>query len=461
MKCRNLAFIALIVLVLLLAGCSSGECSKDTQCTKAHFTATCAEHKCVYTAIPNECGNLKCEAANKENRCSCMSDCGDCSGKVGKYLVQACNKDDQCVQDIPATAQKPITQTRELSTGGSKISLTTTFKQPFNTKKDQIELDFGINVLAPSMSDIKITRMELTGMTPDKRTIQLSDKAESRSLFEGSKVKERLIVDFPTADIDGELTNLNLKVYLDYILTSGSTSTPKSVTLSQSYQSLKFAWSMPDNSSGCPERCEEMQGMKADCGEQTNFFCEYTPIAGACGNGVCDGSENKCTCPADCGPCTGGGTYLSRSCVANSCAAQLKQGVSVKPQSVFDERALGAFTLQNNYKYNSPFNIKTDKFTLELKLYQKQEGVEKITLKDTRLLDGAQEIAATTIGKDLTNTDEKQVAEFMIAPTEGGAEQERTLTIRVWYEYVQNNETKQGDFSKTLPGKLALLNPDV
>lgn len=461
MKCNLLLIIAVLALLLLLAGCSSGECSKDAQCTKAHFTSKCVEHKCIHTPIPNECGNLKCEASNSETRCSCPSDCGDCTGKTGKYLVQTCNKNNQCVQDIPATAQKPITQTKELSTGGSKISLTTTFNQPFNTKKDQIELDFKINTLATSMNDIKITRLELTGMTPDKRTIQLSDKTTSIALFEGSRAKEMLIVDFPTADLDGELANLNLKVYLDYVLTSGSTTTPKSVTLTQQYQSLKFAWAMPDNSSGCPEHCEEITGMKAECNAQTSFFCDYKPIPGACGNGICDGSENKCKCPADCGPCTGGGKYLSRSCVSNNCVAQLKQGITVKSQSEFDERQAGAFTLQNNYKYNSPFNAKTDKFTLEFKLYKKQEGVGTITLKNARLLDGSQEIASTEIGKELNDLDDQQTAEFMIPPTESGTEQERTLTLKVWYEYLQNDETKQGDFSKTLTGKLAILNPDV
>ncbi len=459
MRCRHLVIIAVIALLLILAGCGKAECKKDEQCVKAYYTAKCVDKKCQYTPIPGECGNGLCEAKVGENTCSCTDDCGDCSGKLGKYLEQTCNTNKTaCIQDIPATAQKPITQTKELSTGGSKIEATTTFNQPFNTKKDQFMLEFGINSLASGMSDIKIARLELTAMTPDKRTIQLADKAVNRNLFEGSTAKERLIIDFPTADRDGELTNLNLKVYLDYVQKSGSSSTPKSATLANSYQSLKFAWAKPNASSGCPV-CEKIAGMKEECGLQTSFFCNYKPIPGACGNGICDGSETKCTCPADCGPCTGGGTYLARSCVANSCVAQLKQGITVQPQALFDPRSMGVFELQNTYKYNSPFNVKTDKFTIDFKLQQKQDTIGSVKLTDLKLLDGSQEVASAVIGKELANKGDVQSVEFTI-PAGGAEEQERSLNLQVWYEYTQNDEAKSGDFSKPL-GKVVILNPDV
>jgi hypothetical protein len=457
MRCKSLVIITVIALLLILAGCSKAECKKDIDCTKAHFTGKCTDKKCAYTPIPNECGNSLCES--KENKCTCPDDCGSCSGKLGKYLEQMCNdKQTECIQDIPASAQKPITLTKELSTGGTKFELTTYFNQPFNIKKDQFELEFSINSLASGMSDIKISRLELTGMTSDKRTIQLTDKVVNRNLFEGGRVKERLIIDFPTNDKDGEFTNLNLKVYLDYVQTSGTSSSQKSTTLTNSYSSLKFAWAKPNVTGGCPV-CENMPGMSSDCGPQTSFFCTYTPIPGVCGSGVCDGSKNKCTCPADCGPCTGGGTYLSRACVSNNCVSQLKSGITVQPQSLFDARPMGPFELQNNYKYNSPFNVKTDKFTLEFKLQSKQSDVGTIKLTDVRLLDGSQEIASTTIGKELANKDDKQTADFTVTAA-GAAEQERSLTLRVWYEYTQGNDTKQGDFSKAL-GKVVLLNPDV
>ncbi|MEM4240470.1 MAG: hypothetical protein QXM31_02795 [Candidatus Woesearchaeota archaeon] len=456
MRCRNLAFIAVIVLVLALAGCAKAECKKDADCARPHFIGKCVDKKCSFTPIPNECGNLKCERDAGENECTCEPDCGKCSGKVGKYLEKVCNeKKDACIQLVPATSQKPITLTKELATGGTKISVTTLFSQPFNTKRDQFELEFGINVLSPAMTDLKISRLELTGMTPDKRTILLADKAVGRNLFEGSKLKEKLIISFPTADIDGELTNLILKIYIDYVLVSGTVSTPKSATLQNNYQALKFLWATPEVSPGCPV-CEKIPGMKESCSEATNFFCEYVPIAGACGNGICDASENECICPADCGPCAGGGAYTSRSCVASNCVSQLRQGIAAKPQSLLDERDMGPFEMQNTYRFNSPFNTKQDKFVLELRLKQKDESISSVKVTDARLLDGSEEISFAVLNKELTT--EAQAFEMRILP--GPAEQERALTLRVWYEYVQNGETKQGDFTKPL-GKVVIVSPDV
>lgn len=459
MRCRTVVFISVIAALLILAGCAKAECKKDEQCVKPHFTGSCVDKKCGWTPIPGECGNLDCESA--ENECTCAQDCGQCAGTSGAYLVKTCNSNKECVEDIPAAQQKPITLTRELATGGSKLSVTTVFNQPFNTKKDQLELEFGINVLAPTMSDLRIARLELTGVTKDKRTVPLADKTVGKMLYAGSKLKEYLTIDFPTTDKDGELTNLNLKIYLDYVQTSGSTSTPKSVTLTHAYPALKFAWAMPEKSPGCPASCDDNNdGTQDTCGPETSYFCAHTPLAGACGNGLCDGTENKCTCPADCGPCTGTTTYLSQSCVGMACVSSLKPGITVQPQSLFDERALAGFTLQNSYKYNKPFNVKTDAFSLELALYQKQDAVSAIKIKDIRLLEGTQQLAYVSVNKDLTATGQQQTADITLQSLGGEPEQERSVTLRVWYEYVQDSQTKQGDFSEPL-GKIALVNPDV
>jgi len=458
MRCNKIVFISVLALILVLAGCAKAECKKDEQCVKPHFTGQCADKKCVYDPIPGECGNTLCEP--DENQCSCADDCGLCSGKVGKHLVKQCTPQDECVEDIPVTAQKPITLTRELSTGGSKISLTSTFPQPFNIRKDQLELDFGINVLATTMSDLKITRFELTGVTPDRRTVSLADKSVEKQLFEGARVKEYLIVDFPTSEVDGELSALNLKIYLDYVVTSGTATTSKSVTLAHPYQALKFAWARPANLTGCPTSCDDGNPGTEDKVVRVGdgCFCEYKPKTGACGNGVCDTAENKCTCASDCGPCAGGGTYLTRNCVGTNCVSQLKPGTAVQPQSIFDERPLGPFELQNSYKFNKPLNTKTDSLTMEFTLYQKQDAVTSVKLKDARLLDGSQEVSSVSINKELTTVGQKEISAMSIPPVAGEAD--RTLTLRVWYEYVEGGTTKQGDFSRAL-GKLTIISPDV
>jgi hypothetical protein len=460
MRCRTVVFASIFALLLLLAACGKAECKKDSDCVKPHFTGSCDDKKCSYAPIPNECGNLECEPGNNENKCTCAEDCGECSGKSGKYLTQQCNAQDECVEDVPETSQKPISLTKELTTGGSKISVTSKFAQPFNLRKDQIELEFGLNVLSPTMRDLKVSRLELTGTTPDKRTVALADKSVEKTLFaEGSKAREWLILEHAAAEKDGELTNLNLKVYIDYTLVSGTTLAPKSVTLNHPYSNLKFAWALPATSPGCPKNCDDGNpGTDDVCGPETNYFCEHRPKAGACGNGVCDANENKCTCPQDCGPCASTGTYLASSCVGTNCVSQLKPGIAVQPQSIFDERELGAFTLQNTYRYNKPFNTKADKLVLELTLYAKKDDVSGIKIKDIRLLESAQEVAFLSANKELTSAGQKETIEIAIPA--GLPEQERSLTLRVWYEYTQGGETKQADFSRPL-GKMTLISPDV
>jgi hypothetical protein len=409
----------------------------------------------VYTPIPNECGNTLCDGT--ENKCTCAQDCGKCEGKSGKYLAQQCNAQQQCVEDIPETAQKPITQTRELTASGARIGVTTTFNQPFNLKKDQVELEFSLNALAQGMSDVKITRLQLTGTTPDKRTIQLADKTTNRQIYD--RAKEQLIIDFPTADKDGELANLNLKIYLDYTLTSGGTVTPKSTTVQQSYQPLKFVWAMPEQPPGCPASCDDSNPATQDaCGPETNYFCEHRPVLGVCGNGICDGSKNSCTCPQDCGPCTGSTTYLSRSCIGTACAYQVKQGITVQQQSLFDDRNLGPFHLQNTYSFPKPFNAKKDAFTFAFILYSMQESVSSVTLKNARLLEGTQDVASAGIGQEFTAAGQNASITITLQPSV--AEQERSLVLHVWYDYVQGGTTKQGEYTQAL-GKIPIVNPDV
>jgi hypothetical protein len=53
--------------------------------------------------------------------------------------------------------------------------------------------------------------------------------------------------------------------------------------------------------------------------------CSWNPVPNECGNSVCDGKENECTCPQDCGSCTGKlGKYLVKQCNAqNDCTADI------------------------------------------------------------------------------------------------------------------------------------------
>ncbi|HKZ42942.1 MAG TPA: hypothetical protein VJ044_18430, partial [Candidatus Hodarchaeales archaeon] len=97
---RKIILIVFLTSLLILASCKKGpaECATDLDCKKAHFRGLCDDGKCIYTPIPGECGNLKCETG--ENPCNCASDCKpECKGPVqdASFLEQACEaKTNEC-----------------------------------------------------------------------------------------------------------------------------------------------------------------------------------------------------------------------------------------------------------------------------------------------------------------------------------------------------------------------------
>ncbi len=456
MKRGILAFC--IVALLLLAACGKSECKKDVDCSRAHFTGKCVDKKCSYTPVPNECGNKKCEEANKEDKCACPVDCGICEGKVpdSKFLVQQCIQD-KCIEDVEESQIKPYFSTADITSSGDKFKIATIYPQPFNMKKDTFSITVTLADQGQSNSDEHIINAELTATTKDKRTITLVRTDIDKYLWtEGSSIFEGLIIDFPTTEIESELTNLALKIQYEYSITQAGKKTVKQATLQNRYKE-KFMFVKPSASYPCPANCDDKNaGTKDTCGAQTNFFCKHEPIPNTCGNFKCDGSENRCTCPTDCGVCSGSaGNFLDFACKTNKCITQLKAGVSVQPNSLFDDRSLGPVQLNNNYKYNSPLNIKEDEFNLDFKIYRIDPSVSKFTIETIRILEGTQQLVEVAVGKELND---KPTPVIVKIPSIQQPEEEHSLNIGVWYKYTQGDQEKTGSFQKQL-GKMTLINP--
>jgi len=182
--------------------------------------------------------------------------------------------------------------------------------------------------------------------------------------------------------------------------------------------------------------------------------CTFVPLPNECGNFLCDGNENKCTCPQDCGPCTGSaGNYLDYKCEANKCITTLKPGTTTQPNKIFDDRSLGPVQLHNNYIYNTPFNVNKDEIILEFKIYKQDPTVSDFKIETIRILEGTQQLADSTINELLS----EEVKTFKIKiPKTTNPEEEHQITIGVWYKYEQNGE-KTGKYEKQL-GKITLIN---
>jgi len=456
MRCKSV-FILSVAVLLLLAACKT-ECKKDADCIKQHFTGKCVDKKCSYIAVPNECGNGQCEEGAGENKCTCAADCGQCIGKVPntQFLTQQCIQN-MCIEDVQAIQVKPIYSSVDQSYAGDKFKIDTIYNLPFNLKKDTFDVAVTLTQQAPQNKDAHLLNLELIATTKDRRTITLARQDINKYLWTaGSTIKEEVAIDFPTAELEGELTGLVLKIQYEYSVTQAGKKTQKQGTLQARYEG-KFIFAKPTANYPCPKDCNDKNpGTRDYCGAQTNYFCKHEPIAGACGNFKCDGSETKCSCLQDCGHCSGSaGNFLDYTCQGTSCITILKTGATVQQVPLFDDRSLGPVQLQNNYKFNTPFNIKTDKIQLDFTLYRADPTVSHFTLETVRLLEGQQQLAEMQVDKELGD---KPTLVSITIPSIVAPEEEHQPTLAVWYRYTQNGQEKTGKFEKQL-GKITLINP--
>lgn len=458
MQKRSLAFILTIVLLIILAGCG-GECKTAAECKgkpASAFTPACTDKKCVYTPIANICGNNVCETG--EDKGSCEVDCGACKGAVaGSKTLFYVKVGDKCLEDVDAKSIKPVYSSADIPSGGDRFKLDTVYSQPFNLKRDTFGVTITLGEQGANNRDEHIINAELTATTKDRRTITLARQNVDKYLWTaGSAIKEDIILDFPTAEIEGELTNLILKIQYDYSLMQAGKKTQKQGTLQNRYKET-FVFVKPSSTYPCPANCNDNNpGTRDFCNAQTNYFCKHEPIPNMCGNGKCDGAENKCTCPQDCGVCSGSaGTFLEYSCEGSNCVTQMKAGATQQPSTLFDDRSLGPVQLNNNYKFKNPFNIKTDEFELDFKLYRVDPAVSGVKIDTVRILEGQEQLAEIAVGKELSEkiTEVKVKIPSLIEP-----EEEHNLLLGVWYTYTQNGEEKQGSYQKPL-GKITLINP--
>ena len=456
MNVKAFLFIFLTISLLVLSACTKAECKANSDCFKQHYISSCFEKKCVYSPIAGECGNGLCETNAGENKCTCPDDCGICAGPVSPNMEQTCVRN-ACLESVLPEKIKPIASSAELAAGGDKIRITTSYNQPFNMRSDLFNVKFSIISESRYNSDRRIAKLVLTGQTTDKRTITLAEKNLNRNLWPEIDVDADLIANFPATLKEGTISNLELQITYEYSTGTGLQKTPKSTIVKSPYRGASFLWVKPTTQYPCPESCDDNNpGTQDICDSSTESFCGHMSIPGMCGNFVCEQGEDRCTCPQDCGPCSGiAGTYIEFACMQNKCVAQFKPGITVTPASIFDDRNLVQFHLQNNYMYQNPFDIKTDRFTLNFNLYDKVIDASNVKITAARLFEGTNEIASVVRPLALANIGQTGMLE-MIVPAQPLPEIERSITLQVWYEFDRNNQTTKGSYTKSI-GKISFV----
>lgn len=137
-----------VCILLLLSACSESECETDADCyAQGKCTeAYCSDKTCNTRILSGCCGNDRCDG--RENRCTCETDCGNCSyvvdikGEPASYLKMSCNTDDMCV---PGYGMKKQTEFfNEFAVSGFKFNIYVTYDQPFDVTLSDFEVQFNL-----------------------------------------------------------------------------------------------------------------------------------------------------------------------------------------------------------------------------------------------------------------------------------------------------------------------------
>ena len=453
---RKTYITLLIITLLLLAGCGEKKecpstCDDGNPCTVDSCSKQ-TDYECENSPIPG-----------------CSLDCGvPCTGSAGMYMDMQCDPaTKQCASNIkPGLDISTSSLTNEMLSSGNKFKIITTYNQPFNMKKELFNLKISLSQIGTGISDIKIKKVEMSGLDANRNTVTLGEKIINKYIWTTeTTVEDDLIIDFATSDDDGQFTNVKLRFNYDYVQEYGGQRQSKTATFEITLRGVTFAWLRPTMTGQCPSSCDDFNPGTADvCNAQTKYFCDHQPIPGKCGNFICDPTENKCKCPEDCGPCEGdAGQYLSFLCQASECKTTIKSGTIQEPISTVDEKNRNFYYLQNKYTYKNPFNVNEDSFQLEFSLYNKQDAVGAIRLISAKLLDRTTELASVNIGKTLNGIGESAAASLSVTQF-AGHEEDQSLTIKVDVEYdyttATGTEQRKDSFTAVL-GKVTLINPTL
>ncbi len=459
MKSNKFILIAVIFsLMLILSSCGEpepeGECPASCGDNDPCTTDSCSKDTrfmCRNTPIPG------CDAA-----------CGvPCTGSAGKYMTMQCDTAaKQCAADVsPSTKINPTPLLLEQLTKGFKFRVETLMNQPFNMQADTLGMDISLITLPDGVDAVTIKNIELSGQTASRQTVILARKAIGRTIYgTSSPISEQMRVDFPTSDFDGTFSTLKMTISYEYDQLTYGNLQKKDDTITISVRAQTLEWMKPTVTQSCPSSCDDGNSATDDvCSAATEYFCEHNPKAGVCGNSVCDSTEDKCDCPDDCGPCSGpASSSLSYACSSsNKCVTMISPSITQEPISLFDDRNINIFHLQNNYAYNSPFNVNTDKFTADFSLFNIGSAYKDVKIATVKIMDMDQEIASAEVGKTFSGVGDSVSVEMSV-DSFTGTEESKTLSLKVWYEYAQvsgNISTaKFGSYSKGL-GKIPLVNP--
>ena len=130
-----------------------------------------------------------------------------------------------------------------------------------------------------------------------------------------------------------------------------------------------------ENYGSYSKSCLDIDCIKNKCSVDVENNC--------CGNDDCEKAESKCSCPADCGKCSGkakvqlgskkvDAEYLEYDCEDNKCMLTLDKSV-VRTIDLYDDKTFSYFKWDVMTSIDQPFDIDNSKFKVSIELKDTDE----------------------------------------------------------------------------------------
>jgi len=444
------AALLIIVFIIILARPRCPESCQQKACEKLITCSSETDYQCKYEDKPN------CDKEYELNKMGC-------TGKTGVMIKTFDNVTEDCAWDVdPKEATKVFSTTLRQSGAGVRFRAQIEYDQPFNLGNDELVTDIAGEDIPEKVTNLRITRVEFEG-TDDKKQLQIVGEQFMNKPIPSSQVpaRVRMRLDMPGTELAGKLAGLKLVFDYGYDEASGTGVRSREGKITLALSGATFEWRRPTVHYSCPSdprQCDDGDPSTRDfCDASSAPFCQHEAIAGACGNGVCEASENKCTCAQDCGACGGAGKVTSSQCIANQCQVQLRGDIVVQPLKLVDQRALDRATVSTEIEYNSPFRSGEDLVTLTVRLDETDPTIESIFIDTLQILrSGSQEIASVSVRQPLTQVGDTARASLTI-PIQG-VEEEITPQAKITYTIVVAGKQDTRSYTQSMQ-RVVVYNP--
>ncbi|MDP2750947.1 MAG: hypothetical protein Q8O89_09020 [Nanoarchaeota archaeon] len=449
MKSGKLMFFSVftsILLLLFIAGCGEkAECKVKSDCSsKKCFTYSCADGKCIPTAIDKCCGNARCEDKSNESFCNCPSDCSE-KKNATKNMKYICLKDNpEYALGVSESDAKTSTSSQELNFGGFSAITKFNVNTPFDIDSATFGLEFTLNKLDDGVSKPTITKVELKGSV-DREQILLGEAEVNKILWSPLNVVD---VNVPVAQFvkdteEKTVTSLVFNIYYEYYEGTGIYAKKKTGVTKYSLETKSIIFVNPTFTRKCPS-CDDKNRCTEDiCGENTNYFCEHKPKADCESNGICEEGENKCTAPKDCGYCDGGyGQYIRLACSeSQNCLYVVKS----EPESItkLESTQFGAGKMTAEVVYDKPFDITKSLISVRIKIDDASEEFSNLEIVEIRVMDDATRLGKISSGDKLTRVgDETNNQEISLDIKSAVPEFKKSFGLEIDYRSTTRSGTK-------------------